>query len=132
MLKKLKEKFLAVTLACGAWLTVMTTIAMAENGNGGAVKAATAEDVSERIVTVLNDVLMPIGGLVIFVTVVIAAFKIITTANKPGDRAEAMASLPYIVGGGLLLGGAMMASGLIYGLMVELHKTAMVLPMLIG
>lgn len=124
MLKRMRSKIGTTFLACAAWLAVsasyMPVFATNPPPSGG-VTEATAAEVANKVVDVLNDVLMPIGGVVIFVTIVICAFKIITTANKPNERAEAMTSLPYIAFGGVLLGGALMAAGLIYGLMVQVH-----------
>lgn len=118
MIKEFKTKIKATILTVGAWIAVMAsqTPVLAVG-----LTPQTPDAVSDIVVSTLNDVLVPIGGLVIFVTVVISAFKIIATANKPNERAEALSSLPYIAGGGLLLGGALLASGLIYGLMQTIH-----------
>lgn len=118
MLKKVRRKIGGITMACGAWMAVAAT-RMPVFAAG--VVETRPEEVANKVVDTLNSVLMPIGGVVIFVTIVIASFKIITTANKPQERAEAMTSLPYIVFGGIMLGAALMASGLVYGLMVKVH-----------
>jgi hypothetical protein len=79
----------------------------------------TADTVGEKIVDIASEIIMPLGSAVIFISIAIAAFKIITTSNKPEDRASAIGSLPYILGGGLLLGGAMVAAGFVIGLMTK-------------
>ena len=107
MIQKIRDFILTATL----WLFT-TSPALAA---GNAISEKTATDVQTKLVKVVNDVLMPLGALLIFVTVVISAIKIITSSNKPDERAKAMGSLPYIVGGGLLLGGAMLVAGLIIG-----------------
>ena len=115
---KLKQRFKYFCFFIGSWLVVlqvfMPGVASAE---GGTIAPIEVEALSTKIVTTLNTILFPIGSLFIFISIAFAAFKIILTANKPQERAEAMTSLPYIVGGGILLGGTMMLSGFILGLM---------------
>ncbi|MGB9792596.1 MAG: hypothetical protein ACPLTR_08485 [Thermacetogeniaceae bacterium] len=86
------------------------------DGTAG-IAEKSAEDVASTLVNVLKEVIMPLGSFIIFASIAWTAFKIITTANKPSERAEAMASIPYILGGGLVLGGVMLISGFIVGLM---------------
>jgi len=112
MLSKLRNKMIA--LYAMLIVAVTTTPALA----GIADVEATA--MSDKIVDVANDVVRPIGALLIFLALAITAFKLITTANKPQERAEAMGSIPYILIGGLLLGGLMMFAGFILGMMNKL------------
>lgn len=92
------------------WLT-SAQAALAQN-----ISDKTAEEVSGKVIELVSGLLKPFGGAVIFIAVVVAAFKIITSANKPEERARAISALPYIIGGGVLLGGAMVAAGFIMGL----------------
>lgn len=117
MLKKIKSKIGALTFACGAWMAVAAAYSPVLAG----VTQQYPEEVSNKVVDTFKEYLMPIGGVVIFITVVISAFKIMSTANKPQERAEAMTSLPYIALGGGLLGGALLITGLIYGLGMKLN-----------
>jgi hypothetical protein len=80
------------------------------------IASQTGTQVEQGLVTVLNTIVEPIGGVLIFVVVVWVAFQMITTAHKPEERAKVMGSLPYIVAGGLLLGGVMLFSGFILSL----------------
>ncbi len=95
------------------WLLIMAPKALAVGG----IEEQSAEDTASSLVTLVKDSIQPLGALIILVAIVIAAVKIIITANKPEERAKAMESLPYILVGGVLLGGAMLISGFVVGLM---------------
>lgn len=112
MIKKLNHKLTALYVALLVFMSTSPVLAGIEDVDAGTM--------SDNIVAVANDVIRPIGALLIFIALGITAFKLITTANKPGERAEAMGSIPYILGGGLLLGGLMMFAGFILGLMNSL------------
>ena len=113
-MKKIMQSIKSVVLTSMLLLT-MVSQAWAEKKQSGGVSAVEAETLSNKLVDMVNTLLMPFGSLVILVAVVISAFKIITSANKPEERARAMGSLPYIIGGVLLLGGAMLVAGVILG-----------------
>lgn len=111
-----KIKKLAGAVSClGYWLTAKAASAAGTAGIAG----QTADQVGVKIVEIAKETIMPFGAAIIFVSIAISAFKIITTANNPRERAEAMGSLPYILCGGLLLGGAMLVAGFIVGLMTK-------------
>lgn len=97
-------------------------LAVAPAWAAGGIQERTAEDVASKLVSVLKETIMPLGALIVFVSVAWTAFKIITTANKPNERAEAMSAIPYILGGGLVLGGVMLLSGFIVGLMAKVNQ----------
>jgi hypothetical protein len=103
-----------------AWLAAIRP-AWAQGTAG--IDEKTAEETASKLVDLLNGVIQPIGALVIFVAIAWTAFRLIVTANKhPQERAEALSAIPYILGGGIVLGGAMLLAGFIVGLMVEAGK----------
>jgi len=112
MIEKVRNKLIA--LYAMVFVAVSTTPALA------GIADVDATTMSDRIVAVANDVIRPIGALLIFIALGVTAFKLITTANRPQERAEAMGSVPYILIGGLLLGGLMMFAGFILGMMNKL------------
>lgn len=112
MIKKLRNKLIGLYAAFIVLITTSPALA--------GIAEVDASTMSDKIVNVANSVLRPIGALFIFIALAITAFKLITTANKPQERAEAMGSVPYILIGGLLLGGIMMFAGFILGLMNKL------------
>lgn len=71
------------------------------------------DEMAGKVREAVGDILMPIGALVIFVILAWTAFKLVTTAHNPEERARVMSSFPYIIGGGMLLGGTLLVTGLI-------------------
>lgn len=72
------------------------------------VQAAT-----DNIKRVITSIAMPLGGVLIFASVVIAALKMIANANNPQKRAESIGSLAWICGGGVILGLSLIIAGII-------------------
>ncbi|NHM26938.1 hypothetical protein G7K71_08070 [Desulfofundulus sp. TPOSR] len=112
-IRSLVTRLVGIPVFLGSWL------AATEAWAAGGIAERTAEDVATKLVNIFKEILMPIGAFVIFIAVAWTAFLIITTANRPEKRAEAMGSLPYILGGGVLLGGSMLVAGFIVGLMAK-------------
>ncbi|MGI9951372.1 hypothetical protein V3F56_03335 [Moorellaceae bacterium AZ2] len=71
------------------------------------------------MVQLMNDVLRPFGALLIFLAVAYTGFKMVITAHKPEERAQALASIPYILGGAIVIGGVMIFAGFIVQLMIR-------------
>lgn len=109
MKKIFKSKLTKLFLLLGCWLITVQG-AVAEK-----IGEKTAEEVEDKVVVLVGTYAKPLGATLIFVAICITAVRIILTANKPEDRAKAISSLPYILGGGLLLGGAMLVAGLVVG-----------------
>jgi Na+/serine symporter len=85
----------------------------------GGIAERTAEEASSRVVQLLNDVLRPFGALIIFVAVAYTGFKMVMTAHRPEERAQTLASIPYILGGAIVIGGVMIFAGFIVQLMLR-------------
>lgn len=114
-MRKVKE-LLAAAAGFLCALAAQAPVALAETAG---ISQKTADEVATKVVDLVKDITMPLGSAIIFVAIVIVAFKIIATANKPEERAKAMGSIPYILGGGLMLGLALMLAGFVIGLMVK-------------
>lgn len=76
----------------------------------GTQEVQTATDNIKRVIT---SIAMPLGGVLIFASVVIAALKMIANANNPQKRAESIGSLAWICGGGVILGLSLIIAGII-------------------
>jgi len=113
MLNKLKKLVGVVT---GFGYLLAAKVACADTAG---IAEQTADEVGSKFVGIAKDIIMPLGSAVIFISIAISAFKIIVTANKPEERSRAISSLPYILGGGLLLGGTMLVAGFIVNLMTQ-------------
>jgi len=76
----------------------------------GTQEVQTATDNIKRVIT---SIAMPLGGVLIFASVVIAALRMIANANNPQKRAESIGSLAWICGGGVILGLSLIIAGII-------------------
>jgi len=56
---------------------------------------------------------MPIGGVLVFASVVIISIKMIVNANNANKRSENISGLAWVVAGTLLLGLSLIVSGII-------------------
>jgi len=75
----------------------------------------TADTLGNKMVTLANNIMEPLGAAVIFISILIAGVRIILSSGRPEERSRAISALPYILGGGFLLGGAMLVAGFIIG-----------------
>lgn len=78
-----------------------------------AIGTAEVETATENIKRVITSIAMPLGGVLIFASIVVAALKMITNANNPQKRAESIGSLAWICGGGVILGASLIIAGII-------------------
>ena len=108
LIKKKNLNKLAV-LGTTALLLARSNICLAESGIGTTEVAAATENI-KRVIT---SIAMPLGGVLIFASVVVAAIKMIANANNPQKRAESIGSLAWICGGGVILGASLIISGII-------------------
>lgn len=76
----------------------------------GTEEVRTATDNIKRAIT---SIAMPLGGILIFASIVVAALKMIANANNPQKRAESVGSLAWICGGGVILGASLIIAGII-------------------
>lgn len=56
---------------------------------------------------------IPIGSVLMFVSIVIIALKMIANSGNPNKRTESIGSLAWVAGGFLLLGLALIVSGIV-------------------
>lgn len=91
------------------------------SANSLVVKAAgtsviTNEDASNlgnNIKSAVEAIAMPLGSALVFASVVMAAIRIIVNHYNPNKRGEALGSIGWIAIGAIILGGALMISGVI-------------------
>lgn len=107
MKKSLKTKLTTIG-------TTLTLIALQCNlcfAEGiGTAEVQTATDNVKRVIT---SIAMPLGGVLIFASVVVAALKMIANSNNPQKRSESIGSLAWICGGGVILGSSLIIAGII-------------------
>lgn len=76
----------------------------------GTAEVETATDSIKRVIT---SIAMPLGGVLIFASVVVAALKMIANSNNPQKRSESIGALAWICGGGVILGASLIIAGII-------------------
>lgn len=76
----------------------------------GTEEVQTATDNIKRVIT---SIAMPLGGVLIFASVVVASLKMIANSNNPQKRSESIGSLAWICGGGVILGASLIIAGII-------------------
>ena len=95
-------------------IPIITVLALKTNeclASGiGTAEVQTATDNIKRVIT---SIAMPLGGVLIFASIVIAAIKMIANANNPQKRSESIGSLAWICGGGVILGASLIIAGII-------------------
>ena len=72
------------------------------------VKTAT-----DNIKNAVVKLAIPIGSVLMFVSIVIIALKMIANSGNPRKRTESIGSLAWVAGGFLLLGLALVVSGIV-------------------
>ena len=71
------------------------------------------EDATNNIKGAVIKLAMPIGSILLFVSIVLIALKMIVNSGNPNKRTESIGSLAWVVGGFMLLGLALIVSGII-------------------
>ena len=77
------------------------------------------KEVEQATVSIKNAIVelaMPIGAVIVFVSIVTIALKMIFTANNPNRRSENIGALVWVCAGAILLGLALVVSGIIVGI----------------
>lgn len=110
-MKLTKKKILTKlsTIGTTIWLIALKTNVCFATGIGSQ-EVKTATDNIKRVIT---SIAMPLGGVLIFASIVVAAIKMIANANNPQKRSESISSLAWICGGGVILGASLIISGII-------------------
>lgn len=71
------------------------------------------ETATQNIKDAIVKLAMPIGSVLMFVSIVIIAIKIIVNANNPNKRSEGIGGLAWIAAGFMILSLALIISGII-------------------
>ena len=111
-----KKKIITKLSTIGTTITLFAIKAnmvfAAETGNSG-IGTAEVTQATDNIKRVITSIAMPLGGVLIFASVVVAAIKMIANSNNPQKRSESIGSLAWICGGGVVLGASLIIAGII-------------------
>lgn len=110
-LTKRKKQLLTKLSTIGTTLTLLIIKSNMCFATG--IGTAEVQTATENIKRVITSIAMPLGGVLIFASVVVAAIKMIANANNPQKRAESIGSLAWICGGGVVLGASLIIAGII-------------------
>lgn len=110
-LTKKKKQILTKLSTIGTTITLIlmqSNVCLATTIGTAEVEAATT-----NIKRVITSIAMPLGGVLIFASIVVAALKMIANSNNPQKRAESIGSLAWICGGGVILGASLIIAGIV-------------------
>ena len=113
--RKRKKQIVPKLKAIGTMITlfaIKTNMVFAAEG-GTTIGTAEVTQATDNIKRVITSIAMPLGGVLIFASVVVAAIKMIANSNNPQKRAESIGSLAWICGGGVVLGASLIIAGII-------------------
>ena len=79
----------------------------------GSINTAEVNQATENIKNAVIKLAMPIGGILVFVSIVIIAFKMIVNSNNANKRSESIGALAWVCAGTMLLGLSLIVSGII-------------------
>ena len=114
MYSKKKEKLVKKLSTVATIVTLLVIQANTSFATGaGAIGTAEVQAATDNIKRVITSIAMPLGGVLIFASIVVAAIKMIANANNPQKRAESIGSLAWICGGGVILGASLIIAGII-------------------
>ena len=71
------------------------------------------ETATQNIKNAVIQLAMPVGSVLMFVSIVIIAIKLIVNANNPNKRSEGIGGLAWVAAGFMLLSLALIVSGII-------------------
>lgn len=107
--KKLKDNIKSKFLLTGTTLLLLPTKVFATSGS---ISTAEVNQATENIKAVIK-LAMPIGGILVFVSIVIIALKMIVNSNNANKRSESIGALAWVCAGTMLLGLSLIVSGII-------------------
>lgn len=79
----------------------------------GSISTAEVTQATENVKNAVIKLAMPIGGILVFVSIVIIALKMIVNSNNANKRSESVGALAWVCAGTMLLGLALIVSGII-------------------
>lgn len=107
----MKKKILSVVNLVAIFITVIALPAFAADP----IPVQTPDSLGQKIVDIVKQTGMPIGGAIMLGSMAFIFIKMIITANNPNKRAEAIGALGYVAFGGIGLGGILFLAGAILG-----------------
>lgn len=112
-MKLTERKQKIITKLSTAGTTAMILAIHANQVFAESISTEEVQTATDNIKRVITSIAMPLGGVLIFASVVVAALKMIANSNNPQKRSESIGSLAWICGGGVILGASLIIAGII-------------------
>lgn len=112
-LKKVYYKIKNKIWAIPTLLMIMPAKVFATDTGDSSISTAEVNQATENIKNAVIKLAMPIGGILVFVSIVIIALKMIVNSNNANKRSESIGSLAWVCAGTMLLGLSLIISGII-------------------
>lgn len=107
--RKLYSKIIKIIWILPAILILANKTVLASSSIG----TAEVNQATENIKNAVMKLAMPIGGILVFVSIVIIALKMIVNSNNANKRSESIGALAWVCAGTMLLGLSLIISGII-------------------
>lgn len=112
-MKQKKEKKRIKVAISSAMTSIFAMLLKANVYATGTIGTQEVETATSNIKDAVVSLAMPIGSVLMFVSIVIIAIKLIVNANNPNKRSEGIGGLAWVAGGFMLLSLALIVSGIV-------------------
>lgn len=107
--KKLRLATITTSIATSLWVMLLNARTYATTTIG----TQEVETATQNIKNAVIKLAMPVGSVLMFVSIVIIAIKLIVNANNPNKRSEGIGGLAWVAAGFMLLSLALIVSGIV-------------------
>lgn len=108
-MKELKKKLKLSTIT----VPLMVMILNIKTYAASTIGTQEVETATQNIRDAVIKLAMPVGSVLMFVSIVIIAIKLIVNANNPNKRSEGIGGLAWVAAGFMLLSLALIVSGIV-------------------
>ena len=106
---KLKLSTMATSMATTLWVMLLNARTYAATTIGTQEVETATQNIKDAVIKLA----MPVGSVLMFVSIVIIAIKLIVNANNPNKRSEGIGGLAWVAAGFMLLSLALIVSGIV-------------------
>jgi len=107
--KALKKKLILSTITVPLMVMLLNIKTYAATTIGTQEVETATQNIRDAVIKLA----MPVGSVLMFVSIVIIAIKLIVNANNPNKRTEGIGGLAWVAGGFMLLSLALIVSGIV-------------------
>ncbi|MFR2788158.1 MAG: hypothetical protein ACLTBX_05145 [Clostridia bacterium] len=107
--KALKKKLILSTITVPLMVMLLNIKTYAATTIGTQEVETATQNIRDAVIKLA----MPVGSVLMFVSIVIIAIKLIVNANNPNKRSEGIGGLAWVAGGFMLLSLALIVSGIV-------------------